>query len=247
MDDGIADMVENNSDELYNECHLVAPEVQHAEEIDMNEQSDNQGIYHGCFYPKEVGHEYYLGIDLGITRKQVSCETLVNCMNRTDFMCLTRNLNEKQKVFFYHVLNKIKNDDFPFYCFLTGGAGVGKSVLITALYQAITRYYTKSLADCPDDIKAVLCAPTEKAAHNIGGHTIHSLFCIPANQNLKFKPLDVHQLDTFRVKFRSLKVVFIDEISMVGNKMFNFINLRLQEIFATEQPFGAVSIIISFS
>lgn len=125
MDDGIADMVENNSDELYNDCHLVAPEVQHAEEIDMNEQSENQGIYHGCFNPKEVGHEYDLGIDLGITRKQVNCETLVNCMNQNDFMCLTRNLNEKQRIFFYHILNKIKNDDFPFYCFLTGGAGVG--------------------------------------------------------------------------------------------------------------------------
>lgn len=96
---------------------------------------------------------------------------------------------------------------------------------------------------CPDEIKAVLCAPTGKAAHNIGGHTIHSLFCIPANQTLQYKPLDVQQLDTFRVKFRSLKVIFIDEISMVGNKMFNYINLRLQEIFATEQPFGGVSII----
>lgn len=64
-----------------------------------------------------------------------------------------------------------------------------------------------------------------------------------SKSNLKFKPLYVQQLDTFRVKFRSLKVVFIDEISMVGNKMFNFINLRLQEIFATEQPFGGVSII----
>lgn len=30
---------------------------------------------------------------------------------------------------------------------------------------------------------------------------------------------------------------------MVGNKMFNFINLRLQEVFATEQPFGGVSIV----
>lgn len=55
--------------------------------------------------------------------------------------------------------------------------------------------------------------------------------------------MDVQQLGTFRVKFRSLKVVFIDEISMVGNKMFNFINLRLQDIFATEQIFGGVSII----
>lgn len=89
----------------------------------------------------------------------------------------------------------------------------------------------------------MLCAPTGKATHNIGGHTIHSLFCIPANQNHRYKPLDVQQLDNMRVKFQSLKVVFIDEISMVGNKMFNFINLRLQEIFGNNIPFGGVSII----
>lgn len=55
--------------------------------------------------------------------------------------------------------------------------------------------------------------------------------------------MDVKQLDSFRLKFRCLKFVFIDEISMVGKKLLNYINLRLQEIFATEMPFGGVSII----
>lgn len=92
-------------------------------------------------------------------------------------------------------------------------------------------------------MKAILCAPTGKAAYNIEGHTIHSIFCIPANQNLKYKPLDAQQLDNMRVKFRSLKVFFIDEVSMVGSRMFNFINLRLQEIFGKDCPFEGISII----
>ena len=46
-----------------------------------------------------------------------------------------------------------------------------------------------------------------------------------------------------RVKFHSLKVVFIDEISMVGNRLFNYINRRLQEFFSTTESFGGVSII----
>lgn len=62
MDEEIPDMVKNNSDEFYNDFHLAAPEVQHAEEIDINEQSKNQDIYHGCFNPKEVIHENDLGI-----------------------------------------------------------------------------------------------------------------------------------------------------------------------------------------
>lgn len=46
-----------------------------------------------------------------------------------------------------------------------------------------------------------------------------------------------------RVKFQNLKIIFIDEISMVGNKMLNFVNLRLQEIFVRNIPFCGVSII----
>lgn len=141
---------------------------------------------------------------------------------------------KKQNVFFYHVSHKIKNEDLPFYCFLTGGVCVGKSVLTTVLFQAKTRYYDKCLSECPDEMKAVLCAPTGKAVHNIGGHTVHSLLCIPSNQSLNYKPVDEQQLDSLRVKFRSLKGIFIDEVSMGGNKMINYINLRLQEIFVTE-------------
>lgn len=100
-------------------------------------------------------------------------------------------------------------DHFPFYCFLTGGAGLGKSLLTTCLFQAVTRYYTKQPGENLDAVKTVLCAPTGKAAYNIGGQTIHSLFCIPANQKLNFKPLDAQQLDTMRLKFQNLKIVFI--------------------------------------
>lgn len=99
-------------------------------------------------------------------------------------MSLVKSLNEKQKIFFYHVLHKMKMSEGPIYCFLTG-AGVGKSVVTTALYQALTRFYGKKIRENQDDVKTLLCAPTGKAAYNIRGQTIHSLFCIPANQNLK--------------------------------------------------------------
>lgn len=38
-------------------------------------------------------------------------------------------------------------------------------------------------------------------------------------------------------------MILIDEMSMVGCKMFNFINCRLQEIMGTQDRFGGVSII----
>lgn len=63
--------------------------------------------------------------------------------------------------------------NFPLYCFQASGAGVGKSTMNSALYQTITWYYTTIISDCPDDIRPVLYAPTDKASHNIGGHTIN--------------------------------------------------------------------------
>ena len=39
-------------------------------------------------------------------------------------------LNKKQREFFYHVLHLIKTSEKPFYAFLSGGGGVGKSHLI---------------------------------------------------------------------------------------------------------------------
>ena len=40
---------------------------------------------------------------------------------------------------FYHVLHRLKTPDEPFYCFLKGGAGVGKSLVTKASYQAASK------------------------------------------------------------------------------------------------------------
>ena len=49
---------------------------------------------------------------------------------------MVRQLNKEQKLFFYHILHKIKTSDNPFYSILSGGAGVGKTGVTKALYQA---------------------------------------------------------------------------------------------------------------
>ena len=135
----------------------------------------------------------------------------------------------KQREIFYHVLKWVKTKDEPFYVFLTGAAGCGKSVVVKAVYQALHRYLCSTEGENPEDCRIILCAPTGKAAYNINGCTNHAAFKIPANQGFDYKPLSSDQLNTLRVKYRHLSVVIIDEISMVGNRQFNFINLRLQE------------------
>ena len=55
--------------------------------------------------------------------------------------------------------------------------------------------------------------------------------------------LSADELNTFRIKYRHLKVVIIDEISMVGNRTLSFIDTRLQQLTGTKAVFGGLSVI----
>lgn len=135
----------------------------------------------------------------------------------------------------------LKTKDCPLYVFLSGGAGVGKSVVVRALYQTLYRFLNLRKGEDPDDIRILLCAYTGKAAFNIGGSTISSAFRQKYKQSNQTLTCDT--LNTFRSKYRNLSVVIIDEISMVSNSMLNFIDQRLQELKGTRLPFGGVSVI----
>ena len=91
-----------------------------------------------------------------------------------------------------------------------------------------------------------MLAPTGKAAFNIKGNTIHSALAIPACQSLKnYKPLDSSRLNTLRSQLGGVKLISLDEISMVGSTMFNVqINNRLKDIKGSKENFGGVSIIV---
>ena len=115
-----------------------------------------------------------------------------------------------------------------------------------ALYQAALKYYNTRAGDDFYQVTVLMLAPTGKAAFNIKGNTIHSALAIPACQSLKnYKSLDSSRLNTLRVhRLGGVKLVFIDEISMVESTMFNVqINNRLKDIKGSKEPFGGVSII----
>ena len=72
---------------------------------------------------------YDLSGDLGIPSTASTTEQLILHEEQDDvYRGMVQKLNE-QKEFFYHVLHLIKTSANPFYCFLSGGAGVGKSHL----------------------------------------------------------------------------------------------------------------------
>ena len=206
-------------------------------------QDEYEGVHD--LHP-DFNENYDLSEDVGIPSVTTSTEPLIlNELQDNDYRQLVETLNKRQKEFFYHVLHLIKTSDKPFYYFLSGGAGVGNSHLVKALYQAALKYYNSRHGEDFQEVKILLLAPTGKAAFSIRGNTIHSTLQIPACQSLKNdKPLDSSRLNTLRCKLHALKLIFLDEISMVGNTMFNVhINNRLKDIKGSKEAFGGVSVI----
>ena len=183
-------------------------------------------------------------IDMGIfPHSRDNEELVVKRMTDEEFRLLVRSLNVQQMKFFYHVLHSIKSCNEQLTVFLSGGGGVGKSRVTNALYEALVRYLDRIPSENPDEVKVLKAAPTGKASYLIRGQTLHGIFRIPINCGFKYSPLDQDRLNTVRSQLRKLKVIFIDEISMVGSGMFRFVNLRLQQIMGTRKVFGGVHLI----
>ena len=223
----------------------VAPNAQHINEQDCATKQKPSELF-GCFDPgnNKQHSQYDLLDDIGIfPRRDDQEELLVKRISNDEYRKLVHSLNEKQRQFFYHVLHAVKTSDDPLRLFLSGGAGVGKSTVTNALYEALIRYLNTLAGENPDEINVIKAAPTGKAAFNIKGNTLHAAFKLPANKGFEYCALDSDRLDTVRAKLRNLKVLFIDEISMVGSGMINFLNLRLQQIMGSKEPFGGITVI----
>ncbi|XP_037811885.1 uncharacterized protein LOC119603786 [Lucilia sericata] len=165
-------------------------------------------------------------------------------ISEMDLQTSIRSLNCKQRMYLQHLLQNVV-ESVCFYEYIGGGAGVGKSRLIKTIYQSVTHRLNSIPGANPDLPKVLLTAPTGKAAFGIGGYTLHSLFSLPINQfSGDVRPLSSDMVNTLVAKFMHLKVIIIDEISMVGSRMLGYLDSRLKQIFKTTQPFGGMSILV---
>ena len=195
------------------------------------------------FNPSRVVEQrhYDIGIELQSTCSVPPIETTGIMLPDEEYLTLLRSLNLRQSEFFIHVVHWIKCKDEPIYAFLTGGAGVGKSVVIRALYQSLYRILNLRDGENPDDIRIILSAYMGFAAFNISCQTICSAFHKKIYQGTNL--LSADELNTFRIKYRHLKVIIIDEISMVDNKTLSFIDTPLQQLTGTKAVFGGLIVI----
>ena len=136
--------------------------------------------------------------------------------------------------------NKLKPQ--PLHIFLSGSGGTGKSHVIKTFFQALTKtllYHSNN----PEKVRVLLSGPTGISAVNINGTTIHSGLEITSHG--KYNKLGHKQKAYLRNKLRELKVIIIDEISMVSSEFFYQVHSRLIDIFdcKIDEPFSGIPII----
>ena len=169
------------NDDNEDQFDSIAPVTQ-----DTELQDEDEGNH------PDLNEQYDMSEDIGIPSTTQNNEPLIlHEMQDDEYRGMVQSLNKKQKEFFQHALHFIKTSDNPFYAFLSGGGGVGKSHFIKSIYQAAIKYYNSKADEDFHQVKVLLLAPTGKAAFIIKGNTIHSALAVPASQSLKnYKPLD---------------------------------------------------------
>jgi len=126
---------------------------------------------------------------------------------------------------FNAILDLVENQNVNL--FITGRAGTGKSTLLGLLKKTTRK-------------NAAVLAPTGVAALNVGGQTIHSFFKLPPQM---IDPRELTKRKNHRF-YKKLKLLIIDEISMVRVDMIDCIDIFLRQNIEDPRPFGGVQIVV---
>ena len=123
-----------------------------------------------------------------------------------------------------------------------GDGGTGKSHVIDVMSQLLHNTF-KTSGDDPAQPYVLRLAFTGNAALLIRGQTLHSVFNLPFGN-------EIHSLsdkirDLRRTQLQNLRVIIIDEISLVKSDFLYQIHFRLsRDIRQNDLPFGNVGVIL---
>uniref|UniRef100_A0ABD2W1Y8 ATP-dependent DNA helicase n=1 Tax=Trichogramma kaykai TaxID=54128 RepID=A0ABD2W1Y8_9HYME len=211
------------------------------QELDEADESDDETDITTSFRTEDINILQQVGSTTTEKTYKLNFPTLIS---KEEIFNKINDLNIDQKKIIMHILYSFKTNQLPLRIFLNGSAGVGKSTVINAIYQLLTIYFSELPGENTDNNKILLCAPSGKAAYLIGGVTCHHAFALPITQcGSKMKDLSEDIANTIRSNFQFIKLIIIDEISMVGSNMFHKIDTRLRQIYGVNKSFGGISII----
>ena len=118
---------------------------------------------------------------------------------------------------------------------LKGSAGTGKSFLIDVLKHVLKE-------------KVLVTATTGVAAFNVKGRTIHKVIKLPCSPD-ETKVVTVDELNSFakrdfQEKWEKVKWLFIDEMSMLGQRDLFWVDKRLRTIKGVDELFGGINVVL---
>lgn len=251
--------LEHQNTIITNRSHYCKYELQiHDLEMENNIDSENdeESVPSNKFKIYELENtEADIGLDLPENKKsdfndKINSKFLLpKLIPENEFLSLIRTLNDKQRRYLLNLMHIIKTKpDEQYFHFITGGAGVGKSTLITAISQCTNRYWIHQIHNSSETIKLVMTAPTGKAASKVKGVTLHYALQW-GSYNLRdiclnIKVLNSDKRNTLQCLYRDVLLFIIDEISLCGAHMLWAINNTLQQVFENKLPFGNIRGII---
>lgn len=211
--------------------------VQQIEDASQEPDEDN------CGSQNALGHDHI--VDDAVDDMRACLD--VDIISDNDIQQMVGTLNADQSRVFTNIqttlLQQTNQDPTVkmLRMFISGVGGTGKSYLIKVIRQWVKNELNAGV---------IVAAPTGIAALNVQGMTIHRFLKLPVEHGStpEYTPLSDLNLQKLRNELKNVKLIIIDEISMVSNFVLLFIHLRLQEIYNTFQVedgwFGRINILL---
>ena len=232
-------------EEATEKSKVIGKELDPEYEQDI-EECENENLF---MHPD---YEHLNPDELGFTESRAQHEKIYRPIEIDNMEILrekTRNLDfyqrkviEKGISFSRKIVKSLKDKNPPpkaLSLVTQGGAGSGKSTVINILKQWC-HLVLQQPGDDPDCPYVIVAAPTGTAAANVRGQTMHSSFGF--NFGNEHFSLSDKTRDKKRNLLKNLKIVIIDEFSMIKSDQQFQLDKRLREITQKiEKLFGNVS------
>ena len=209
-------------------------------EQEEDEESDNENV--DCL-EEETTNKYDLLEQQEAYDKQKARDalpkddTVNNYLDPIELRKYITSLNPQQRMIFDDIMERVTAGDLedkPFYCYIAGEAGTGKSHLLKLLIYAIRQLKIKSGQDL-DKPSVIVMAPTANAAFLIKGKTIESALSINMSKYNTFSKRSADSVSQLAFEYEDVAAVICDEISMVGTNKLAAINYQMQALASGPQ------------